>query len=200
MTLLVRQDGFTLFELLVVLTIAAVIFSGVALVVSGDSSAKRINRQGDILFAQMNFAMDEALVLNHGLGIVLEPDPQSDESRRYSWRRVDGINEETGKVIWASTEAPLGRHKLDEFLSWSFDVEGLSAEETLDQLLQDDSEPRPIVVFYPSGEITAFNVEITLSADALDRNPEAVDERYKITLDKRGRLTRYVVGESELEN
>jgi prepilin-type N-terminal cleavage/methylation domain-containing protein len=196
-----NASGFSLIELLVVVVIIAVIASGVSLAINlTGSSAKQINQQGDRLFAQMLFALDDALVRQKPLGIVIE---QSDEDiendiYRYGWYRFNGIDSETGNKIWLKTDEPLGQHKLREDLAWEIEVEDESLEASLDQLLEEDEEEiKPIIVFYSTGEVSDFSVIIGLTETALEDDPEAINERFKIALDERGQLIRYYVGEVE---
>lgn len=191
------SQGFSLIELLVVMLIVATLAAGVAINIDPlGSSAQQINQQGDRLFAQMNYALDEALISNRALGLVIQPaEDELESSTQYSWYRFSGIDKETRKKQWLKTEPPLGDHQLDEHLIWDIAVEEISVEDSLDQLLSEEEEEiRPIIAFYPSGEVTAFSLSISLSEAALQDDPEAVNERYNIALNERGELARYPVG------
>lgn len=192
----VRQThckGFSLIELMVVLFIIAIIVGGVSQVIRPQGSlTKRINQQGESLFAQMQFALDDALVRHQALGIVLQQnDSDSGFSREYAWYRHDGEN-------WILTGKPLGQQSLPEELMWSIEVEEVSVEESLDALLEEeDGRVRPVIIFSPDGEVTDFSMVIYPSDQTLLDNPEAVDQRYRITLNERGELAGLAVGESE---
>ena len=193
-----KQGGFSLIELLVVLFIIATLAAGVSLAINPEgSSAQQINQQGDRLFAQMNYALDEALISHRALGIVIDQEPDDlQASTKYSWYRFAGIDKDTRKKQWVPTEAPLGGHQLSQSLVWEVDIEDVSLEERLDELLSEDKEEiRPVIAFYPSGEVTAFSIRISLSESALESDPEARNEYYKIALSERGELSRYPVGE-----
>ena len=203
-----HQRGFSLIELMVVVFIIAMVAAGVSQVMQPQgSSSKRINQQGDRLFAQMQFALDDALVHYRPLGIAFPHNGDDGDDgdgdykssyqdypglpRQYAWYRYDGED-------WTLTEKPLGSHNLSEELIWSIEVEEVSVEEALDSLLREEEEPiKPIVVFHPSGEVTEFDLVIALSDKGLSDNPEAVNQRYKIALNDRGQLTRLAVGEAE---
>ncbi len=194
------HTGFSLIELLVVMLIVAVIAAGVSLAVNPrGSSAKQINLQGERLFAQMLYAFDEALVRNQAVGLAIEQDENDLQvSREYAWKRDGGVDRDTKDRHWLKTENPLGNHELAEEFAWAIEIEEVSLEENLDQLLnEDDDEIDPRIIFYPSGEVSEFSITITLSEEALQDDPEAINERYKITLNERGELTRYRVGVEE---
>jgi general secretion pathway protein H len=200
-TIVKTTSGFSLIELLVVMVIIAVIASGVSLAINPlGSSAKQINQQGDRLFAQMLFALDDALVRQKPLGIVIE---QSDEDiendiYRYGWYRFNGIEKDTGKKLWVKTEKPLGQHILKDDIAWEIEVEDESLEDSLDELLsEDDEEIKPVIVFYSNGEVSEFSMTLALNERALEDDPDAINERFKIAFDERGDLTRYYVGEVE---
>jgi general secretion pathway protein H len=187
-----RHLGFSLIELLVVMVIIAVIAAGVSLAINPNgSSTKQINKQGDQLFAQMQYALDDALIRHSALGIVIEKDDdQIDFSRRYSWHRYNGDE-------WQKATEPLaGKYELAPSLVWEIEVEGNSLADQLDDLLE-DKKIRPDIVFYPSGEVTEFAITFTLSDVALAAEPEAIDKRYKIALNTRGEVARYPVGVEE---
>ncbi|MFT7224330.1 MAG: prepilin-type N-terminal cleavage/methylation domain-containing protein [Cellvibrionaceae bacterium] len=191
----VHASGFSLIELLVVLLIIAMLASGISQVVNPlGSTAKRINRQGDQLWAQMQFALDDALVRYRALGIAVEGDEENPQSiEKYRWVRYDGEK-------WLGTDLPLGGHRLDEGLTWSIEIEAVPLEAALDDLLASDEDTiKPVIVFYPSGEVTDFSLILKLSDEMLQIAPDAGNERYQLTLNERGQLARYTVGESAEE-
>lgn len=182
------------------MVLIAVVAASVSLAINPlGSSAKQINQQGEQLFAQMQFALDDALVRNKALGIAIEESEDPDQPIQYYWMRYQGIDKDTNQIEWIKAEAPLGDIELKEGLEFSFEIEEESLEESLDSLLQeDDQKISPSVVFSPDGEVTEFVVMITLNQESLELKPEAIGERYKILLDERGQLTRYEVGQEEL--
>ncbi len=183
-----RTAGFSLIELLVVLVIIAVAAAGVSVVVNPQgSTAKQMNKQGDALYAQMQYALDEALFSDRPLGIVVQRDETTfTVSRQYHWYSHDGEQ-------WQQTTAPLGEQQIASELSWQIEVEQLSLEQSLDALLE-ENKVRPVIVFYPSGEVTDFTVEIRLPDAQVQGDLEAAAQRYKIALNAGGELVRYPVG------
>ncbi|MGH1486798.1 MAG: prepilin-type N-terminal cleavage/methylation domain-containing protein [Cellvibrionaceae bacterium] len=201
------KKGFSILELLVVLLIIAVISAGVALSVGSGSAAKRINQEGEKLFAQMLYALDEALVTDRAIGIDFkqeENDPNY--SNDYEWKRHDGFDDDGIPVFTSKSEPgqfigrgdPLGKRALSENVAWGeLEIDG---EDDLDKLLLDDDDEEnsiPELIFYPSGEITEFSLTITMTEEELSNNPEAANNYYKIYINDRGQLERLRVGEKE---
>lgn len=209
----VLANGFSLIELLVVMAIVAFITAGVSLV-NSSSSAKQINKQGDHLFAQMQYALDEAVMTNTAIGLLVEQQEDDAElSRQYVWQRYKGISirsrqqqnadQDEDAVVeeseWENIKSYISKGELPESLSWDIVLgeEEESLEDGLDRLLDDDELRPPDIIFSSSGEVSDFSIVITLSEDELKDDPDAIDERYKITIDERGQLSRYQVGVEE---
>jgi len=194
------------------MAIVAFITAGVSLV-NSSSSAKQINKQGDHLFAQMQYALDEAVMTNTAIGFLVEQQEDDAElSRQYVWQRYKGISirsrqeqntdadEETPQESeWENIKGYIGAGELPESLSWEIILgeEEASLEDSLDRLLDDDEIRPPDIIFSSSGEVSDFSIVIALSEEELKDDPDAIDERYKITVDERGQLSRYQVGVEE---
>ncbi len=202
-----KHHGFSLIELLVVMLLISVFAVGVTLAVNPTgSSEKQLNAAGEKLFAQMLYAQDEALVRDEASGIVFEQSESDlDIANNYEWRRYSFVanqgagqrtsNSRADSRRWVQTIDPLGAHSVDEKFTWSLEVEEISVEENLDRLLSEDDEPQPLVVFYPSGEISEFVLTIVWSDESLESDRDIADQRYRITVDERGELLRFRVGE-----
>ena len=189
-----NQKGFSLIELMVVLVIVAFAAAGIRQVVNPNGSIeKQINTQGDQLFAQMQFALDEALFTLNPLGLVIDEDSETGlMGREYAWYSHNGDK-------WVQREKPLAGGKLEDTFAWQVVIEDEPLEESLDDLLENDEEEiEPHIAFYPSGEVTPFDIEIGLSDTALLELPDASGLRYKIAINERGALVRFVAGEEEI--
>jgi len=202
-----KHDGFSLIELLVVMLLISIFAVGVTLAVNPTgSSEKQLNAVGEKLFAQMLFAQDEALVRDEASGIVFnQSEFDLDISNDYEWRRYsfpdaqraaqnDQRSDEDIRR-WIQTTDPLGAQSIDEKFTWSVQVEDISVEENLDSLLNEDDEPQPLIVFYPSGEVSEFALTIVWSDESLKDEQDISEQRYRITVDERGELLRFRVGE-----
>ncbi|MGH1438927.1 MAG: prepilin-type N-terminal cleavage/methylation domain-containing protein [Cellvibrionaceae bacterium] len=212
----VLANGFSLIEILIVIAIIAFITSGVSLVVGG-SSAKLINDQGNNLFAQMQYALDEAVMTNTTIGLLVKQQQDDAElSRQYVWQRYKGVSirsqqerrsasddedseENIQESEWENIKGYIGAGELPENLSWDivFGEEDESLEDSLDRLFDDDEVRPPDIIFSSSGEVSDFSIVITLSEEELKDDPDAISERYKITLDELGQLSRFQVGVEE---
>ena len=197
------QYGFSLIELLVVMLLISILAVGVTLAInSAGSSEKQLNAAGERLFAQMLYAQDEALMRDQASGIVFNQSVSKlDLANDYEWQRYgfsqdDRDNKQSSRE-WIKTSEPLGRHSIDMKFTWSIEVEDISIEENLDRLLNADDVPEPLVVFYPSGEISEFAITLVWSDESLEGNDDIASQRYKITVDERGELLRYRIDELE---
>lgn len=191
---LTTEKGFSLIELMVVVLILAFAAAGVRTVFDPSGSlSKQMNEQGDRLYAQMQFALDEALFTLNPLGLVIEQDLETGLlSTQYQWYSHNGDT-------WVKREKPLAGGELVETFVWQINIEDEPLEESLDELLEEDDEDvKPQIAFYPSGEVTPFEIEIGPSQTLLLDNPDANGMRYKIAVNERGALVRFLVGEEEI--
>jgi len=184
-------QGFSLIELMVVVLILAFAAAGIRNVINPNGSlAKQMNTQGDTLYAQMQYALDEALFTLNPLGLVIEQDVDTGLlSNQYEWYAHNGDT-------WVKREKPLAGGELEESFAWQINIEDEPLEESLDDLLEEEEDTvKPQIAFYPSGEVTAFDIEIGLSEQYLLNSPDSAGLRYKIALNERGALVRFLVGE-----
>lgn len=190
---LTASRGFSLIELMVVVLILAFAAAGVRTIINPNGSlSKQMNQQGETLFAQMQFALDEALFTLNPLGLVIKQDPETGlMSTQYQWYSYNGDE-------WVERKKTLVGGELDKAFAWQVNVEEEPLEETLDDLLEEDEDTiKPQIAFYPSGEVTPFDIEIGLSEELLLDNPSGGQMRYKIAVNERGALQRFLVGEDE---
>jgi prepilin-type N-terminal cleavage/methylation domain-containing protein len=195
--------GFSLIELMVVMLLIGIFVVGVTLAVNPrGSTEKQLNAAGEKIFAQILYAQDEALVRNEALGIVInQANLNVDLANNYEWHRYsfsdNGRDDKESKRQWIKTLEPLGEHAIDKEFMWSIKVEDISIEENLDRLLNEDDTLKPVIVFYPSGEISEFIITLAWSDEFLIENADMASQRYQINIDERGELLRYRVNQKQ---
>ena len=121
--------GFSLIELLIVLFMISILSGGVAIAISATSSpGKRLFEAGEQLFAQMNFALDEALMQQHLIGLRVEANEESESS--YSWHRYEDEN-------WQALEDPLSSQTLSDEIALQISIEDSLLESLLEKSLNE---------------------------------------------------------------
>jgi general secretion pathway protein H len=170
-----RHAGFTLLELMVVVLIMGLGLGLVALAIGGDSkSAAR--EEAEQFMLQSDFVVEQAVFNNEIIGLFMEPRETgvgTDFTWCYRWQRLRANQ-------WQSFEA-LAERCLPETLQVDMVVENEPYE--YDPEL--DIQP-PIVVFYPSGEATPFEIAI-YEADIFNgSDPDAVQ---RIRIDMMGQIS-----------
>lgn len=192
----ISQKGFTLFELMIVLLILAAISAAVAITANTTSSPeKRLDSEGKALFAQIQFALDEALIRQQLLGLRIDSDGDGDSANQYSWHSYGSTNTNDSNTVpqWMALESDvLADAVLSDGMVIDAKIDDALLEELLAESLNDDRENLsvpPSIVLYPSGEVSEF----TLTLFYLDQNIS--EHKFMIGLDKRGQLTNSIVGE-----
>ena len=141
-----RQRGFTLIEILVVMLIAGILTAAALLSVRGGGEERLAREEIQRLDRLVALASDEAVYRRLELGL---------EFRREGYRFLVW-NEET----WAPlpSPGPLRAHRWPEALTASLTVE---AKPTSLPASFAAEEPVPQVVFLSSGEVSAFQLDLT---------------------------------------
>ena len=195
-----KATGFSMIELLVVMLIIAVLAAGVSLVVNPEgSTAKQLNKAGEQLYQQMNYARDEALVLNTSIGLdVVQDEDDLELAREVVWKRHTGFDD-ANLPVFGPMEHPLTRYELPDEFQWDIEVDGDALAINLDQLLEGgDDQSIPEILFEGSGDVTPFSITLFPGEALLQDNPDLQRQRYLITINERGELARYRVGEEAL--
>jgi general secretion pathway protein H len=182
-----KEKGFTLVELRIVLSIVAFISGGVAIVVSSASSAeKRLDEAGKKLFAQMNFALDEALMQRRLIGLRIE---NNEKQSSYSWYGYEDTR-------WQPLEEPLTQQVLAEDISIEISVDDELLEALLENSLNNLSEEElipPAIIFYPNSDVSEFELVLVVHDDVEEQH------RFRIYIDEACKLTNSFI-ESKIEN
>jgi len=186
-----RATGFTLLELLVVLLILAAVSSAVAITASSTSSPeKRIESVGKTLFAQMQFALDEALIQQQLIGLRI--DTEGDVAAAYSWHRYlsSSQNGENNNTWEALDNDALSTVSLVDELFIDATIDDVLLEALSELSLNDESEEiqtPPSIIFYPNGDISEFSLTFAF----LDKNES--DAVFRIFIDERGQLSNSIL-------
>ncbi|WP_298440622.1 type II secretion system minor pseudopilin GspH [uncultured Ferrimonas sp.] len=169
-----QQRGFTLLELLLVVTLIGILATSVTLVMGGDKTRETVLEHGNEFTVVIGTALEEAELTGELFGVVVEDD-------RYFFARWN-LDDNDWEAMGNSD--PLFRERsLPEGLTMSLQLEGLplSQDEDLDEsefgldesLFEKTDEekkqrPEPQLLLLPSGEMTAFNLQF-LSVDRRTR-------------------------------
>lgn len=139
------QRGFTLLELMVVITIIGVIV-GVASLSIGQSSSRQIEEEVLRFTRLVELASEEAMLKSQVLAIELE-------ESAYRFYIHDGSE-------WLVVEGDelFRERKLAASMVFELEVEGEDVD-------LDDEEQQPKLVFLPSGEMTPFKLRCYISVD-----------------------------------
>lgn len=157
-----KSNGFTLFEVLLVLALIAIFVSLVSIPNVGRSAQEQIEQEAQRFATLINLSSEYSVLNNKVLGVMIEPE-------QYEFLIFDGAN-------WrAINEKPLQKRRLPEFVLIKLELDGLAwaednlvnsvswkKDETEQLLVQEDEQNKkkfPQIFILPSGEISAFEVE-----------------------------------------
>ncbi len=135
-----RAHGFTLIEIMVVITIAAIMFGAVVLAFP-DSSNERLKEQGDRFSALISLAQDEAILQSQDLALAMN------DSGYSFYRRV-------GAAWEAYSDKPFVDRVMDGGIQAEMVLEGVSVS------LPTLKNSKPHIIIYSSGEMTPFSYSL----------------------------------------
>ncbi len=154
----IKDQGFTLIEIMVVITIAAIMFGAVILAFP-DSSNDRLKEQGRRFSALISLAQDEAILQSQDLAVAMT-------GSGYSFYR------RFGEVWEVYLDKPFVNRVLGGGIQAEVILEGLSIE------LPSSQKSKPQIIIYSSGEMTPFSYHLI--------NQE--QSKYNIKFDAAGNL------------
>ena len=145
------QNGFTLIEILVVLVIIGLMATLAVFTMGGSSQQRELEVQAQDLYLRMQVMSEQAVLNNLEAGLVLESD-------RYQFVVFDDETQ-----AWnASPERLFQARALPIWLSVDTVVDADGP-----RLTNNNNTLRPDVVFFSSGESTAFEIELMVKGQVL---------------------------------
>jgi general secretion pathway protein H len=153
--------GFTLLELLVVISLAAILTGTVILGFTGADSEQRLKGSADQLAYTIELARQHALQRNREWGLYVEPDEL----------RFAEFDPEQNEWI-TQPQRPFGAWEPMPQVALRVEAEGF------EQLPQETREALPKVILFSSGEVTPFTIHLepdsnsppwTVTSDGISR-------------------------------
>lgn len=145
------QNGFTLIEILVVLVIVGLMAALAVFTMGGSSQQRELEVEVQGLYLRMQVVSEQAVLNNLEAGLVIDTD-------NYQFVVFDDETQ-----TWkASPEQLFQAHALPPWLS----VDATVASDA-PRLTNDNETLRPSVVFFSSGESTAFDIELRVKGQTL---------------------------------
>ena len=164
-----RQPGFTLLELLVVTLIMGILMGALTLAFDTNSATRDLQSYSDRLAKRFEIARDRALQDNVEWGVFVD-----DEGYR-----VSAYDPEQQRWL-DQLQTPFKENGLSVELRYSLTTEGYA------QAPQDDAFPD--LIFFSSGEVTPFTLEIVSDAAPETSWALSSDGISKITVNRKARL------------
>lgn len=147
--------GFTLIEILVVLMIVGIAVGGVSSFFTQGSPDQELNKTLERFVVIGDHIADLAVLSGEPIGMYIEPpqwrDNPLDEGWRYSWYKqtIDGPWAELADVPAVEIDNKIELKIFIDQQEWDYQEE------------EKPKEVHPILVFYPSGEVSPFEIEFT---------------------------------------
>ncbi|MFT5716107.1 MAG: general secretion pathway protein H [Oleiphilaceae bacterium] len=178
-----KQRGFTLIELMVVMVLLGLISSIALTTVGGGNQKRELNNEVNRLHAVLRMAAEEAIFSNTEIGVAIEED-------LYEFLTYD---EEEG--TWTLAEPHFLRsYTLPEWISLEFQREGkerklLGRKSVLDEgsdfqstVLETEAAKTPDLMLLSSGEVTGFTISMQIEDDADSRIEIKTNDQGEIIL------------------
>ena len=187
-----KQQGFTLFEILVVMVVIAIVTAATVLSINPDNSHRELEREAQRFFQIMRMLGDEAVLQNREFGLQVFEDGYSFLVFDYDVNQwVDYAEEDifqpyqipqSMSLVLYSEDLPfkLGKSDQDQQTGGDQMLAEEVGNEAENSALKKQKEPN--VWLLSSGEITPFEVEMALQENSLDRYKIATDEQGQLSL------------------
>ncbi len=166
-----KQRGFTLIEILTVVMLIGFAVGGVSVFFSQDGADQYLKKTVERFVAICDHVSDVSILSGESIGLMLDPpewrENPLDEGWRYSWAKfVNGEWQELAEVPPVEIENTIALLVLIEEQEWEYDKKPKVRE--------------PVLAFYPSGEVSPFEIEFI--------HEDMPEETQTITVDLWGRV------------
>lgn len=178
-----KQRGFTLIELMVVMVLLGLISSIALTTVGGGNQKRELNNEVNRLHAVLRMAAEESIFSNTEIGVVIEED-------LYEFLTFDETDEK-----WIPAEQHFLRtYALPEWISLEFQREGeerklLGKKSLLDKdsdfyssVLGTEVAKTPDLMLLSSGEVTGFTISMQIGDDTSSRIEIKTNDQGEIIL------------------
>ena len=149
-----RETGFTLLELLLVMTIVGILAATVTLAVSDTGQGHRVQAEAERLALAIELARTEALTRNEVWGVAVQPNT-------YAFKVYDRTSAEWQEV----EQRPFHAHAAQDGIAFRartrFDTEAREEEGGTEPASPEADDAAPVIAIYPGGEVTPFDVHIS---------------------------------------
>lgn len=176
-TSLAAQTGFTLLEVLAVLMVIGILMGSVVAFITQDGAEGEMNKNLERFVVISDHITELAILAGEPIGLVLEP-PEWRENPlemgwRYSWKKIGSQGlQDLPEVPPVELPPSYQLLVLVDDIEWEYDDEV-------------PKEVLPLVIFYPSGEVTPFQIEFTSSDLPGELQTVIVDEWGKVVWKER---------------
>lgn len=144
-----RSRGFTLIEIMVVMVVVGLLAVIAVVNMGGGAQQRELENAARELFLLMQTASEQAVLNNQEMGLVID-----DESYRF-------LAFNSLERAWEPQEERLfSPRKVPEWMALTYQTEDNLP--TLPGVEDDEDAPRPDLVFFSSGEITPFEMQMTV--------------------------------------
>ena len=168
MTSYSRQQGFTLIEIIIVVTIIGIIVGGVSVFITNDDPVRLAKKDIEKFLTFADHASDTAVIGGETVGLVLDPpawrEGIEDPGWAYKWQKntIQGwVDIEAIPTVEISRNIELIVLLNDQ--EWEWDKSQIPEIRI------------PIAAFYPSGEVSPFEIQFIEVNGAIDVQHVLVD-------------------------
>lgn len=151
-----KNSGFTLIEILTVVFIVGMLVGGVSVFITGDGPDVRMRKSIERFVVISDHVSELAILSGEPIGLVLDPpswrENPLDDGWRYSWQQSKTVQ---GAQVWQElTEVP--PVELEQKVRLQVFIDELEWK------YQEAPKIRkPLFAFYPSGEVSPFEIVFT---------------------------------------